>query len=322
MRVLVIGSHGFIASYVIFELHARGYHVVGLQRHLDRRSNLMDPDIYPDEVIVGDIKDAECVSRAVSQCEYVINLAGRLGTSEEVNNPYPAVEVNIIGTLNVLDACRTWKREFLQIAVGNHWMNNTYSITRTTAERFTLMYAKEHGVKANVVRALNAYGPRQSYFSYKKIIPSFVLNALQDKPLKITGDGKQVMDMIFVADLAAFLVGVLVDAEAVNKHMNEIRNEGIYGKWANSMNEFGKEIYGNIYQCGEGEALTVTEIAEMVIRLCESKSKIEYVPMRAGEPMNAKVISDYKSPSYSVTLEEGLKKTIEYYRANLDLYTK
>ncbi len=307
MRIAIIGSNSFIASYVIEELHNRGHEVVGLQRHMPS----VEKQVYnADEIYLGDITNAEVVERVVSISDHVINLAGILGTSETVNNPLPAVKVNIEGTLNVLNACRVWEKPFLQIAVGNHWMNNTYSITRTTAERFTLMYAKEHGLKANVIRALNAYGPRQTFASYKKMMPGFILNALKNQPIKVYGDGQQVMDFIHARDLAKFFVDTLLQPEKVQQEISTITNIDLSGG-----------VYGNVYQAGEGDGLPVQEIAEIVKRLCNSESEIINTPMRQGEPEHARIVADYKCPDYQITLEEGIKETIEWYRANIDKYS-
>jgi len=322
-KIAVVGSNSFIAGYVIEELHNRGHKVVGLQRHLP----FGKANHYPDEVYLGDITNHEVVERVVSICDYTINLAGILGTSETVSNPRPAVEVNILGTLNVLNACRIWDKPFVQIAVGNHWMNNTYSITRTTAERFTLMYAKEHGVKANVVRALNSYGPRQTFQSYKKMMPQFILNALHNKPLPVYGDGEQLMDFIYASDLAEFLVDTLLEPKETSlKVLNKIDlgNQEKQVKQELNYNFVGGRlecpIYGNVYQCGEGFGLPVKELAQKIIDLSNSKSTIEFKPMRQGEPLGAKIVANYQSPTYKIGINEGIKKTIEYYKANLDKY--
>lgn len=326
MKIAVIGSNSFIAGYVIEELHKRGHSVIGLQRHLDLEPILPAPLHEADEIYLGDITNAEIVERVVSVCDYTINLAGILGTSETVNNPLPAVEVNIKGTLNVLNACRIWEKPFLQIAVGNFWMDNTYSITRTTAERFTLMYAKEHSLKANVVRALNAYGARQSFASYKKMMPQFILNALTNKPLPVYGDGEQLMDFIYASDLAEFLVDTLLQPETTKTKVNQKILEE-YGRLDNDQTMYiGKEPvyfendYGNVYQCGEGFGLPVKTLAQKIIDLTGSKSTIEYKPMRQGEPLHARIVADYQSPTYKITIDEGIKKAIEYYKANLDKY--
>lgn len=322
MKIAIIGSNSFIAGYVIEELHNRGHKVIGLQRHLP----FGKANHHPDEVYLGDITNAEVVERVVSICDYTINLAGILGTSETVNNPLPAVEVNIKGTLNVLQACRIWEKPFLQIAVGNHWMNNTYSITRTTAERFTLMYAKEHSVKANVVRALNAYGARQTFQSYKKMMPQFILNALVNKPLPVYGDGLQSMDFIYASDLAEFICDVLLDPTKTKAEVNKKIKE-VYDKMdidqamqVNKEPVYFENDYGNVYECGEGFGLPVKELAEKIIKLSNSQSTIEYKPMRQGEPLHARIVADYQSPTYKINIDEGIKKTIEYYRANLDKY--
>lgn len=306
MNIAIIGSNSFIAGYVIEELHNRGHKVIGLQRHAPNEVG----NHVADRIYLGDIRDHEVVERVVSISDGVINLAGILGTSETVDNPRPAVEVNILGTLNVLNACKVWDRPFVQIAVGNHWMQNTYSISRTTAERFTLMYAKEHGLKANVVRALNAYGPRQTYASYKKMMPGFILSALAGKPLKVYGDGQQVMDFIHAKDLANFLIDTLLHPEMTRDVIGD-----------RTSLDLADGAYGNVYQAGEGDGLPVQTIAEMVVKLTGSNSEIVNVPMRAGEPEHARIVADYKSPSYNITLEEGIKKTIEWYRANQNKFT-
>lgn len=280
MIIGVTGSSGFIATYTIVELKKRGHQVIGFQRSLGAASPA-------DKIYIGDLKDKEAVERFVSKCEGVINLAGLLGTKETVNNPYPSVEVNILGGLNVLEACRIWGVPLVQIAVGNHWMNNSYSISRTTCERFALMYAKEHNVKVNVVRALNAFGPGQSIFPVKKIIPTFTVAALTGEGIPVFGDGKQLMDMISVKDLAAILVDTL---------LNESK-------------------YGQILEAGTGVGLEVEDIAKRIIKLTNSKSKIKYLPMREGEEPNSKVVAQDPVKFKYTDFDVALKETVEYYQS-------
>lgn len=288
MKVLVTGASGFIAGHVIEELHNRDVDVIGLVRHV---GNLGQTTIgaLADVAYLGDVRDKEVVEKAVASADGVINLAGILGTQETINNPYPSVEVNILGGLNVLEACRLWKIPLVQIAVGNYWMNNSYSITKTTAERFVDMYVKEHGVKANTVRALNAYGERQKPRPVRKIIASFITRALANEPIQVYGDGMQKMDMIYVKDVAKILVDTLLVSTS----------------------------YGNLYEAGTGIGYTVKEIAETIIRLSGSKSQIEYLPMRAGEPPHSEVIAQNPVQFNYTTLEDGLTKTIEWYESQV-----
>lgn len=288
MKVLVTGAHGFIAGHVIEELHSRGINVIGLVRHVGNMASL-PVEAMPDMVYVGDVRDKEVVEKAVNSSDGVINLAGILGTQETINNPYPSVEVNILGTLNVLEACKLWKIPLVQIAVGNYWMNNSYSITKTTAERFVQMYVKEHGVKANIVRALNAFGERQKPKPVRKIMASFVTRALANEPIQIYGDGMQKMDMIYVKDVAKILVDTLLTSTT----------------------------YGNLYEAGTGIGYTVKEIAEKIIELSGSSSEIEYLPMRAGEPPHSEVIAQNPVDFMYTSLEDGLSKTISWYESQI-----
>jgi nucleoside-diphosphate-sugar epimerase len=173
-------------------------------------------------------------------------------------------------------------------------MNNSYSISKTTAERFALMFNKEHGTKIAIVRGLNAYGPRQKSEPVRKIMPNFVIPALRDESITIYGDGSQVMDMIYVADLAEILVRALVEDHGV---------------------------YDRVFEAGTGRKTTVLDIANEVIKQANG-GYITTVPMRPGEPEQSVVLGDPETlkPLGEInltTLEEGIAKTIAWYRENL-----
>jgi UDP-glucose 4-epimerase len=114
----------------------------------------------------------------------IIHLAACLGTQETIQNPRPAAETNVQGGLNFLEAIAQYDIPGVYIGVGNHWMNNTYSISKTTVERFAAMFNKERGTRCNIVRLVNAYGPYQSVAppfgpaKVRKITPAFVCRAL------------------------------------------------------------------------------------------------------------------------------------------------
>lgn len=291
-KILVTGGNGFIGSHVVDNLIEKGFEVTVFDRfrHKPHRDDI---NFY-----LGDIKDRDAVFEAVSKHDGVINLAGILGTAETVNNPIPSVEVNIIGALHVFDACRTFNKKCVQITVGNWFMNNSYAITKSAAERFALMYNKEHKTKIAIVRGLNAYGPRQKHRPIRKIIPNFVIPALLNKPITIYGDGKQIMDMVYVKDVAEILVRAL------------IMEHGVYDK---------------IFEAGTGRDTTVNFIAELVVKLSGSKSEIRHVPMRPGEVEKSIVKGDLETlKPLGITLkdltllEEGLKETIEWYKQHLN----
>jgi nucleoside-diphosphate-sugar epimerase len=267
-------------------LHGLGHKVTGLERH--EGNTLVGSDVpMPDVTYIGDIRDREIVLKAAAKTDAIINLAGILGTQETVDNPYPSVEVNIFGALNTLEAARAYKLPYVQIAVGNHWMNNSYSITKTTAERFTLMYANEHGIKANVVRALNAFGERQSWYPVRKMMPFFITQALKDKDIEVYGDGSQVMDFVYVKDVGKILLEALTNDRS-----------------------------GEVYEAGTGKHVTVKQWAEKIIKLSGSKSKVVNLPMRPGEPPHSVVVAKDPYPIEYSNVDEKLAQTIAWYKKN------
>lgn len=283
-KVLVTGGAGFIGSYVVDNLIERGIHVVVFD-HLGRKPR-EDCDIF-----LGDTRDYTAVSEAVATCDGVIHLAGVLGTQETISKPQPSVETNIIGGLNVFEAVRHYNIPAVYIAVGNYWMNNSYSITKTTAERFAIMYNKEHGTKIAVVRGLNAYGPRQKHNPVRKIMPNFIIPALNGEEITIYGNGEQIMDMIYVADLAEILVRALL-----NDH----------------------RVYDRVFEAGTGRKTSVKFIAEEVIRQVGSGS-VKYVPMRPGESENSVVLANVETliplgKMEMTPLEEGIAITVPYFK--------
>lgn len=295
MKVLVTGGLGFIGGHVVEELISRGITPVVFDRFPPQSDNDLRLPQVPFEFFLGDIRDRNAVSEAVSFCDGAINLAGVLGTSETVDNPFPSAEANIMGGLNFLEACRQHKKKGVQIAVGNWFMNNTYAITKTTIERLAMMYNKEHGTQIAVVRGLNVYGPRQKHKPVRKITPNFICQALRGEQIKIFGTGESVMDMIFVKDIARVLVDAL------------LLDHGVYDR---------------VFSAGCGFETTVNDIANVINKLTGNNAGVKHIEMRAGEIDKSIVLGDPSTlelldPAYRLmTLEEGMAKTIEWYKTN------
>lgn len=294
MKILITGF-GFIGSHLVQRLVSLKHQVIVFDRYMPRHN--WNKISEPYGFFMGDIRDKNAVSEAVGVCDAAINLAGILGTSETVDNPFPSVETNIMGALNFLEACRRQNKPGVQITVGNHFMNNSYAISKTTAERFALMYNKEHGTKVAVVRGLNAYGERQKHKPVRKIMPNFITRALRGEPIRIFGNGESVMDMIYVKDLANVLAMALLSPNVQ---------------------------YDKIYEAGTGVLTTVNQIAETVNRVVgNAPGNIEHVPMRAGEVEDSVVVGNPSTLSDLGinrgdlrTLEAGVGMTVEWYRKN------
>lgn len=304
-KVLVSGASGFIGSWVIDELLRKNYGVVAFDHHYK-------PNRYPGgvESIVGDMADATVVTEAAAHADGIIHLAGVLGTQETIKNPRPAATSNILGGLNFLEAANQYDLPMVYIAVGNFWMKNSYSISKTAVENYCGMFNNELNGCVNIVRAVNAYGPRQlaaapfAEGKVRKITPSFVCRALCNMPIEIYGDGEQVSDMVYVGDLAETLVKALEAAENGN-------------------------ICEKVIECGPRINNTVNEVAAKVIEvtealgLAEPGNTVTHLPMRPGEIAGARVTADISTlgqigmdTDYFVGLGEGLRRTVKWFHEN------
>lgn len=291
-NILVTGGSGFIGSYVIENLLKKGFGVINFQH----KANSSWKDI---NVLEGDILDNDSVIEAVGHSDGVIHLAGVLGTAEMMENPIEPIDINIIGSLNVFEACRMHKKKAAYISVGHYWMNNPYAITKHAAEKFALMYNKERNTKIAVVRSYNVYGPKQKMKPVKKIIPNFIIPALLNKDITVFGSGRQVVDMIFAEDAAEILVRALTQDHGV---------------------------YDTTIEMGSGQGVTVNQIVETIVKKTGSSSSIMHREMRAGEKADSRLVADIDTlkplGTYQeslTTLDEGLDKTIPWYRDNLKL---
>lgn len=208
------GGAGFIGIYVARELVSQGFRVLVLD-HSKSKS-------FEHEVFLADVRDRTAVFEFAAHVDGIIHLAAILGTQETVGNPMPAAETNIFGGINVLDACRQYNLPLVYAGVGNFWMRNTYSTTKTTTERLLEQYRDNLGVSAAIVRPVNAYGPGQAVAApfgpgkVRKIVPAFVCRGLAGMPIEVYGDGSQVSSMIHVSDVARVFVATLQSLFAHN----------------------------------------------------------------------------------------------------------
>ena len=303
MKILITGGAGFIGSYVVEKCIQRGHEPI-IFDHYNRQEQ------YPCPVILGDVRDEVAVTEAMAHVDAWIHLAAVLGTQETIDNPRPAAQSNLMGGLNMLAAAKQYNLPGTYIGVGNHWMNNPYSITKTMIERFVNMYNKEHNTKVNIVRAMNAYGPRQRPVppwgdsKVRKITPSFICRALEGLDIEVYGDGKQISDMCWVGDVAHALV------VATEKAAKDI-------------------VFPEPVEVGPSHSKQVGEIAHLIVHLTESNSKVVNLPMRPGEIPGATVSADVNTLKHVdmteaslMPVSKGMEITIEYYKELLDANKK
>lgn len=292
-KILITGGSGFIASFLVEELVQKG-HVVTI---FDTAKPIFTPLI---SFIQGDVTDRRAVEKACQNQEIIFHYAGILGTHETVEIAYEAAKVNVLGALNVFDAALKSGAVVFDVTKPNFW-RNPYTITKIAAEEFGLMYRDEFNLPVVLLRYFNVYGPRQKTDIYQKAVPTFIVKALGDEPLPVFGNGRQGTDHIYVEDAIHATVMVL----------EKVLSSG--------------SVPENAVEIGSGDEVTVNTLATEIIRMIGSSSKIEYVPMRRGETENTRIRADISYlrdvvgflPKYS--LEDGLRRTIVYYRNSLAL---
>jgi nucleoside-diphosphate-sugar epimerase len=319
VKIGITGGAGFIGGHVVDIALERGHDVVVFDaRGRWPADSGSTQDVAMDqgrmERRLGDVRDATAVTELAAHVDGIIHLAACLGTQETIQNPRPAAETNIVGGLNFLEACTQYDIPGVYIGVGNHWMNNTYSISKTTVERFVHMFNADRGrgqfdnyagCRFNIVRLVNAYGARQSMAppfgpaKVRKIVPSFVARALTGNPIQIYGDGSQISDMVHVRDGAIALVKAL---ESAAEHV----------------------VFDRPVEVGPVQHHTVANVADIIRAAAEeitgNRSPIEFLPMRPGETVGTPVTADTSTlefvgmdPAQMVDTVIGLRGTVAWY---------
>ncbi len=290
--MLVTGAGGFIGRHLVKALVSEGYRVIAL----DKRSTSFEG---PVKVIVGDIMSYD-FDRLFRREEVVgvFHLAGLLGTTELFHRVIEAEMVNVVGLLRILEAMRKNDVEKMVFtSKPNVWKNNVYTITKENAERYLRMYREIYGIKAVITRPFNVYGPGEYLAEYRKAIPYFIVASLRNEPLEIFGTGWQTMDPIYVEDVAQAL----------------IRSYAVAPK--------------EIVEIGSSKPVRVIDLAKKIIKMTGSSSEIVHLPMRRGEPMEIfDIKADGKMSSLigyepKVDLDDGLSRTIRWYKEHLDEFS-
>ncbi len=292
-RVLVTGAAGFIGRHLVRALSREGFEVIALDK---RRFDFKDTNV---KFLTGDILryDFDRLFRQ-EDVEGIFHLAGLLGTTELFHRIIEAEMVNVVGLLRVLEAMR--RNDIDKVVFTskpNVWKNNVYTITKENAERYLNMYREIYGIKTVITRPFNVYGPEEYLEEYRKAIPYFIVASLRNEPLEVFGTGMQTMDPIYVEDVVQALIRSYIMAPK------------------------------DIVEIGSSKPVRVIDLAKKIIELTGSSSKVTYLPMRKGEPLDIlNIRADGRMKSLigyepKVDLDTGLSTTIEWYREHLDVFS-
>src|SRR5436309_4048037 len=218
MKALVTGGAGFIGSNLVKLLIAEGHQVTVLDNLLSGNKRNLEP--FPQvRFIHGDVRDPETVERATHGQEVVFHLAASVGNTRSIEHPIDDSEINVIGTLRILEAARSAgvRKVVFSSSAGifgelktlpireDHAVepDSPYGASKLAAEKLCLAYAKLYPMDCVCLRYFNVYGVNQRYDAYGNVIPIFAHRIFHDQPVTIFGDGEQTRDFVNVRDVAS-----------------------------------------------------------------------------------------------------------------------
>ena len=318
-KILVTGSAGFIGSHLVETLVAAGYEVRAFT-HYNSSSQVYNLDFVPKdvldnvEIIIGDIADGFSVNRAVAGCDGVCHLAALIGIPYSYVAPAAYVSTNIVGTLNVLEACRSHNVERL-VHISSSEVYGTaqyvpidelhpivgqspYSATKIGADQLADSYWRSFELPVVTIRPFNTFGPRQSA---RAVIPTIISQALTKDVVKL-GSLDPVRELNFVKDTAR---GMMTALEAD-----------------------GDKVLGEVINLGCGEGRSVRDVVNSVGDILGFELNVETDPARV-RPEKSEVMKLESNPNKALermgwksehTFEEGLAQTVEFIRANIDRF--
>lgn len=275
MRILVTGGEGFIGKYVMSRGRELGYSMESMDISNPDMANVAYDGLWPWK----------------QKYDVVIHLAGLLGTHELWDEPFDAIETNIMGAINAGQFAFEKDAQLVCIEQPHIWYN-VYEATKLAARRILTGMHYDQGLKVEFVRAHNAFGPGQAYGEGhpQKIIPTFSVKAWRGEPIPIWGDGDQSVNLVYAGDVADTLL------TAANSPMQSINYT---------------------WEAGSNELWTVNAVANWVIDHVAVKggpnSAKDHMKMRKGEQPD----QSYPSPTkfYRHTLDlEKLNATIDWYK--------
>jgi UDP-glucose 4-epimerase len=319
-RILITGGLGFVGSNLAIKLVDAGARVTLLDSMLPLYgANLFNIDPIRDRVTVNfsDIRDRNSMHYLVREQDYLFHLAAQVSHVDSIIDPFTDVDINVGGTLSVLEACRKYNPGVRIIFAGTRGQYGAsvkvpvdesaptnpigmYAITHLAAEKMALMYHQMHNIQGVSLRITNTYGPRhQMKHSRYGVANWFIRLALDDETIPVFGDGRILRDFLYIDDLTRALM----------------------------MCGLTEAAYGSVFNVGSGAAISFIDLVKEIVQIAGS-GRYEYAPFtaerKALEPgdywTDITKIKSVVGWEPQVSLQEGLRRTIGYYRLHRDHY--
>ena len=305
MNYLITGGAGFIGSNTAEILVKDGHSVRILDNFSSgKKTNLQDikGDI---DLIEGDIRDSLAVARAVDEIDYVLHLAAMPSVPKSISDPLSSNEINITGTLTVLEAARRADvKKFVlassaavygdspELPKRENMLPNPlspYAIQKLVGEYYCKVYWELYQFPAVALRYFNVYGPKQDpHGDYASVIPKFISVVLADEKPVVFGDGLQSRDFVFISDCAR----------------------------ANILAATNEDMVGQAYNVAAGKTYTLNELLDALRNVTGKKIEAIYDPPRPGDIVHSSAsVVKLANHGYkpSVDLETGLQKTVQFF---------
>ena len=305
---LVTGGAGFIGSHLCDALLDKGHKVFCLDNLLTgREENLDSAKKSPDFTFIR--YDVNKELPILGTIQYIFHLASPASVVDYQNYPEETALVNSIGTRNLLQVAKAFQSRFLFASTSEvygdpkvhpqpetYWGNvnpngirSCYDESKRFGEMLTMLYLRKYGIDGRIVRIFNTYGPRMKK-NDGRVISNFINQALEGNPLTVYGDGKQTRSFCYVSDLVAGIMAMMESAKAK----------------------------GEVVNLGNPEEYTMSDLANKIRKMTKTASKITSAPLPEDDPTQrrpditkAKKLLGWEP---KVSVDEGLKKTIEYYK--------
>jgi len=304
MKALVTGGAGFIGSNLVSLLLESGHTVV----ILDNLSSGYAENVFSQaHLIQADVRDGGAVQVAANGCQVIFHLAASVGNTRSIEHPQTDSAINVLGTLNVLEAARTNNidRVVYSSSAGifgelktlpieeNHPQSpdSPYGVSKLAAEKMCLVYNKLYGMHNVCLRYFNVYGPHQRYDAYGNVIPIFANRILKGVPITVYGDGEQTRDFVNVHDVAD----------------------------ANLMAALTTNVCG-AFNLGSGTRITINALAHMMEKVAGVEVGLHYTSPRKGDVRDslADISAAHNAFGFQprVKIEEGLREYMNWIRSD------
>lgn len=306
MKFLVTGGAGFIGSNIVEGLLKRGFKVRVLDNFSTGKIENIQDFLSDIELVEGDIRYYRTVLQAVDGVDYILHQAALPSVPRSIKDPMSSNDVNITGTLNILEAAKEKKVKKVVVASSSSVYGDSstlpkkedmlinplspYAVTKLATEQYAMAYYKVYGLKTIALRYFNVFGPKQDPTSqYSAVIPKFITLMLQGKQPTINGDGTTSRDFTYIDNVVE----------------------------ANIMCALNENVGGEYFNCACHGQITLNELVQKINEILGTNIKPLYADFREGDIKHsfADIAKIERMIGFKpiISFEEGLRKTVEWY---------